>query len=95
MNNSPYVEGEGRFRTGGFILGLLTGMVIGGVATMLYTPKSGVEVRAQLKEEFNRVQQMIEEWANDIKVRADEFKQIISFKAEAGQTTGDGQTREY
>ena len=63
--------------------------------TLLYSPKSGTETRAQLKDELNRVQDMLQSWANDIRERADEFNQIIRFRTEVEQTTGNGQRREY
>ncbi len=93
MNNTSFGTGPGNPGAGGFVLGLLTGMVIGGAAVMLYAPKSGAETRAQLKDEFNKIQQMLQGWANDIRARADEFNQIIKCRTE--ETAGGRQRREF
>jgi gas vesicle protein len=37
----------------GFSVGLLAGLLIGGVVTLLYTPKSGKETRTLLKDKVD------------------------------------------
>lgn len=68
--------------TGGFFTGLITGLVIGSVAVMLYAPKSGIQTRNLLKDEYNRTQDMLQTWVNDVKSRADEVSRIVRFRAE-------------
>jgi len=77
---------------GGFFLGLLTGLVLGGVAVMLYAPKSGQETRSLLKDEIIRTQQMLQSWAEDIRMRSNELSQIIRFGTETHQPSGNGQS---
>lgn len=78
--------------TGGFFLGLVTGLLVGGVAVMLYAPKSGPDTRSMLRDEYNKTQQMLQNWANDIRDRANEFSQIIRFRTEQESTVaGNGQ----
>ncbi len=76
-------------------MGILIGAVAGGIAVMLYAPKSGPQTRALLKEEVDETQKMLQNWANDLRVRADRFSQIIRYTTESmteseRQPTGDG-----
>lgn len=78
--------------SGGFIMGLATGLVIGGIAVMLYAPKSGPETRNLFREEYDKTQQMLQCWANDIRTRAEEISRIIRFRGEQEATVaGNGQ----
>ncbi len=79
--------------TGGFFLGLLTGLVLGGIAVMLYAPKSGPETRGLLKDEVTRTQEMLQSWAEDVRTRANEISQIVRFSAEPQSVSGNGQQK--
>lgn len=89
QTNSTETGGSG---VSGFFMGFLTGMLITGVAVLLYAPKSGPETRNLLKEEVEKTQQMFQCWANDVKQRADEVSQIIRFSTEKEMSgTGNGE----
>jgi gas vesicle protein len=81
MSNGEYPEAEGSGPSS-FFLGLLTGLVLGGIAVMLYAPRSGPETQNLLRDEVNKTQQMLQNWSNDIKQRADGFAEAIRFGAE-------------
>jgi gas vesicle protein len=76
------------------MLGILIGVVAGGVAVMLYAPKTGPQTREILKDEVEKTQHMLQSWSNDIRQRVDEFGQILRFSSmqEAG-SRGDGQQK--
>lgn len=73
---------------GSFFLGVLTGIAIAGVITLLYAPKSGPETRNLLKDECNETQLMLQRWSNDIRERINRLGQILRFSASQGVPTG-------
>ncbi len=91
-------NGAGMMGTGvgGLFLGLLIGAVAGGIAVLLYAPKSGPATRTLLKEELDETQKMFQNWSNDLQERVDRFSQIIRFKAEREMQPvgGDGKEGE-
>ncbi len=98
MDNGAKSNGSTGSGIGGVFLGILIGAVAGGIAVMLYAPKSGPQTRALLKEEVDETQKMLQNWANDLRVRADRFSQIIRYTTESMtesevQPRGDGHER--
>jgi gas vesicle protein len=91
MNNEESTMKKAGSGTGGFFLGLMTGVILGGIAVMLYAPKSGLETRGLLREEVNRTQEMLQSWADDLRARANEISQIIRFGGEPQKVSGNGQ----
>lgn len=79
----------------GFMLGILVGSAVAAAVTMFYTPRSGPELRNRLRDEVTETQQMFQTWMNDIKERAESFRQIFGteFKNTV-QTAGDGRKQE-
>ncbi len=89
MNNGAKSNGTSGSGIGGVFLGILIGAVAGGIAVMLYAPKSGPQTRALLKEEVDETQKMLQSWANDIKTRADRFAEVIRFTTQTEMQTSD------
>ncbi len=56
---------------GGFLIGLLSGAVIGGGLAMLFAPSSGAETRAQIQESSSRLSNEVREAAAS---KAEELK---------------------
>src|ERR687884_371893 len=48
---------------GSFVMGLLTGTVLGAGLGMLFAPKSGTELRNQLSEQAGNLKNQAGEWA--------------------------------
>jgi gas vesicle protein len=63
----------------------MVGVIAGGIAVLLYAPKSGREMREMLKDELNETQCMFQNWSNDLNERVNRFGEIVRFKAEPGQ----------
>lgn len=108
MNGVPGVAGpvrsDGQENTckatvtvmGGFFAGLLTGIVLAGVYTLLYAPKSGQETRDLLKNEVNETQKMLQDWSFDVRERLNKLSQIIRFcSSKEEQTTSEDRQKEY
>lgn len=47
-----------------FLLGLVTGAVVGGVLALLFTPSSGGETRARLQESYTHIRNEVKEAAS-------------------------------
>jgi gas vesicle protein len=78
-----------------FLLGVLTGVAVAGVLTLLYAPKSGPETRNLLKDEYCETQRMLQRWSNDIRERITRLGQVLSFSAsQEVQTAGNGHREE-
>lgn len=91
MSNGARTGGEVMPGVSGFMLGLLVGSVVAGIAALLYAPRSGQETRERLKDEVNETQQMFQTWMNDLKQRTDSISQIFRTEIKyPAQTTGDG-----
>jgi gas vesicle protein len=62
-------------RLGNFILGIITGALIGGVLAMLFTPLKGSALRARLGSSFSRVQTEVKQAAKN---RMNELNQQLA-----------------
>jgi gas vesicle protein len=76
--DTEYIEVEKRFSTGTFLLGVLTGAVVGGVVALLLAPKSGQETRAMIRSKADETQQMLQSRVNDVKERVGKVRQDLS-----------------
>ena len=54
----------------GLIIGFLSGAVVGGVIALLYAPKSGKELRNDLKIKGEEIAENVEEYLKDAQVKA-------------------------
>ena len=91
---------------GGFMMGLLTGTVLGAGLGMLLAPKAGAELRGQLgeqarnfgsyaSEQYRRASEQAGTWAEKGREYANQAREAVSRGAEeargfAGTTTGTG-----
>ena len=64
-------------KTGTFIGGLLTGAVIGGVAALLFAPKSGKETRDDLKRKLDEYGQEVAKIKAKAKQKSGEVKEDL------------------
>jgi gas vesicle protein len=98
VNTGRYSDNSNTVGPGGagsFFLGVLTGIAVAGVLTLLYAPKSGPETRSLLKDEYNETQRMLQRWSDDIRDRINRFGQIIRFSAsQEVRTSGNGHGEE-
>ena len=80
-----YSEGGG----GGFMLGLLTGAVVGAGLAVLFAPKAGSELRSRLSEQavdlasdaqegLRRASEAAREWADKGRELADKARDVVS-----------------
>ncbi|CUU01048.1 YtxH-like protein [Candidatus Kryptobacter tengchongensis] len=61
---------EGMFK--GFLIGFLVGSALGAVLAMLFTPKSGKEMRALIKEKSAQAKEKAEGYLGEAKAKAEE-----------------------
>ncbi|MBI5647898.1 MAG: YtxH domain-containing protein [Ignavibacteriae bacterium] len=54
----------------GLIIGFLSGAVVGGVIALLYAPKSGKELRQDLKRKGEEIAEDVEEYLKDAQAKA-------------------------
>lgn len=54
----------------GLMIGFLSGAVVGGVIALLYAPKSGKELRSDLKKKGEEIAEDVEEYLKDAQVKA-------------------------
>ena len=96
MENRSNGAGMAGAGIGGLFLGVVIGAVAGGVAVLLYAPKSGPETRALLRDEVNETQRMLQDWSDELQERVNRFSQIIRFRAEREMQPvgGDGKEGE-
>ncbi len=66
--------------------GLFLGLLLGGVAALLYAPKPGKELRAELKEKINLVP---EHFSNLVESIVDLVVSVIDFGVEACEEQGE------
>lgn len=67
----------------GFVIGLITGTVIGSVVALLFAPKSGKELRQDIKNKSNEILEDTTEYLNNTKER------VVSAYNEAKRKVGD------
>jgi len=89
-------EHEGMSGGGSFVMGLLTGTVLGAGLGMLFAPKSGSELRSQISEQagniantasdgVRRVQEQANEWAEKGRSAYDKARDAVSRGADEAQ----------
>jgi len=66
----------------GFGIGLVAGVIIGGVITLLYAPKSGAETRQLIKERAVEAVETLKEGAGEV---IDKVKETASELERKGQ----------
>ena len=54
----------------GLIIGFLSGAIVGGVIALLYAPKSGKELRQDLKRKGEEIAEDVDEYLKDAQVKA-------------------------
>jgi len=66
----------------GFGIGLLAGAIVGGVAALLYAPRSGKDTRRFIKEQATEFVDMVKDEAGDV---VDTIKDAASEAGRKGQ----------
>ena len=75
MYNGHY---SGQTGSGGkFLVGLLVGALVGGVAVLMLAPKSGQETRDMVKNKINQMKEIVSYTAKDIKQGAQDIKRTM------------------
>ena len=69
-----------RRRNRGFFSGLLFGAAVAGIAALLYTPKTGKELRKDLSKELNHLKDRINEYSDYAVERGVEMYDVASNK---------------
>ena len=59
----------------GLLIGFLSGAVVGGIVALLYAPKSGKELRSDLRKRSEAIVEDVEEYLKDAQIKA---KQLIN-----------------
>ncbi len=68
------------------LVGAVIGSVLGAVTALLFAPKSGRELRADLKEGYHQVSEKTQQIAGDV---ADKSKRIVSAVSEKAQAAAE------
>lgn len=68
------------------LVGAVIGGVLGAVTALLFAPKSGRELRADLKEGYHQVSEKTQQIAGDV---AEKSKRIVSAVSEKAQTAAE------
>ena len=84
------MESENKSK-GSFILGILTGSIIGGVLGILYAPKSGKSTRRDIAHKKQEMVYEAEKYLDKAKERASGI--IVDGKQKAGQIIGDAKEK--
>jgi gas vesicle protein len=88
---SEYEIEKSWFNTRNFLLGMLTGAVVGGVTAMLLTPKSGKETRQIITKRATDTQQILQSQMQEIRDRLGRAGQALRAKVEQEQqASGNG-----
>ena len=66
----------------GFVAGLLTGMVFGGVLALLFAPKAGSELRGELNDNMNSMRDSFGRRYRDMADRASSGYETVKEKAQ-------------
>jgi gas vesicle protein len=75
----------------GLLIGFFSGAVVGGVIALLYAPKSGKELRSDLKKKSEEIAVDVETYLRDAQIKA---KQLINEgKDKSAQLITDAKTR--
>ena len=61
----------------GYVRGLVHGMIIGGAVALLYAPKRGRELRADLSASFDQVRGQMQPVMDQVKPVLDQVKPVI------------------
>ena len=69
-------------RKGGFLAGAFWGALFAGAAALLYAPKTGKELRAELSEELDHFAARAEEYRELAAERANEYRDVAFERAE-------------
>jgi len=87
---------EGQIKTNGsrFLRGLLIGGVLGGIAGLLFAPKTGKELRADLKERGSTVFKGASEVYSEARTQAKAIVEDAKRRAEELKREADRQLRE-
>ena len=57
--------------TGGFMMGMLWGMVVGGVVALLFAPQTGTETRQMIRERLGQMKEVFRAGSSDVKQTAE------------------------
>lgn len=85
---------------GGFVLGLLTGAFVGAGLALLFAPKAGTEMRAQLGEQYRGLADRVgeqtetlrntaEQWREQGRERVQQLSNKLSDRASTDRTSTD------
>ncbi len=75
-------EKTGSFGVSGFVVGLLTGALIAGVAVFLFAPRSGKETREMIKSKAMETQQKIQSQVSGVKDKVNQIRTNMQNRAE-------------
>lgn len=56
--------------TGGIVISFLSGVVVGGIVALLYAPKSGKELRQDIKTKSGELADTVEDYLSDMQAKA-------------------------
>jgi gas vesicle protein len=75
----------------GMLIGFLSGAVVGGVLALLYAPKSGKELRTDLRRKTEEITEDVEEYLRDAQSKAKEL--INEGKERSSQLISDAKVK--
>jgi gas vesicle protein len=79
------------FAVGAMFLGLLIGLVIGAAATLMVSPKSGEEIRRDIRQAASEVRSKAEDTYTDVRHKAEKTAEDLRRRGE--ETASDIQKR--
>jgi gas vesicle protein len=75
----------------GMLIGFLSGAVVGGIVALLYAPKTGKELRTDLRRKTAEISEDVDEYLRDAQVKAKEL--INEGKDRSSQLISEAKTK--
>ena len=79
-----------------FLVGMIVGAVVGGVAALFLTPQSGAELRASIQEQANqerqRLQNRYEQQLGQMQAQLDNVNEDVQSMLEQAKKTGHSES---
>jgi gas vesicle protein len=66
MDNGSSAAGAAGAGMGGFFMGMLTGLIVGGVVTLLFAPQPGTQTREMIRNRFGQIKGAFRGSAQDV-----------------------------
>jgi|SRR5689334_5568524 gas vesicle protein len=90
MRFGRYESSEGSNNVGTAVTFLLIGMGAGALAALLLAPKSGKQLRRDLKRGFEDAKESLEDWTEEARDRVKDAKERVRDVAERGVDIAEG-----